>query len=142
MKKSKAKKGKITMKKYLAVTLCALSAAAVVTACSAGDRNDSEYKQGEYEESTAVTTTREAVTSRAQTTTTKRRETSRAESSSVRESSSSRRESSSSDMTDRDDSGDLMSRVGEGIDDVISGGGEVIDDTLDTGREVVDDIFE
>ena len=42
---TKAKKGKITMKKYLAVTLCALSAAAVVTACAAGDRNDSNTKK-------------------------------------------------------------------------------------------------
>ena len=134
---TKAKKGKITMKKYLAVTLCALSAAAVVTACAAGDRNDSDYKQGNYEESAPATTTRE-------TAATSRKATSRTESS-RRDDSSSRRDTSSKrrdNSSRRDDSNDVMSRVGEGIDDVISGGGEVIDDTLDTGREVVDDIFE
>lgn len=131
------------MKKYLAVTLCALSAAAVVTACAAGDRNDSDYKQGKYEES-APASTREtsAASSKAEI----RDESSRREEvSSKREESSKKRDDSSKkrdESSRRDDSDDVMSRVGEGIDDVISGGGEVIDDTLDTGREVVDDIFE
>ena len=128
------------MKKYLAVTICALSAAAAVTACSAGERNGSEYKAGKYEESSVVTTSRSAVASEADTPSSKREE-----SSSKREESSSRRDTESSmreDESGHGDKGDVMSRVGEGIDDILDGGNEVIDDTIDTGKDVVDDIFE
>lgn len=126
------------MKRYLAVTICALSAAAAITACSAGERNDSEYKTGKYEESSTVTTTRPAVTSKAETS---RKD----EVSSRREESSSRRDEESSlrdNDISRDDSGDVMSRIGEGIDDILEGGNEVIDDTIDTGRDVADDIID
>ena len=128
------------MKKYLAVTICALSAAAAVTACSAGDRNDKDYKAGRYEESSAVTTTRPAVTSRAETkrTASSKAETTKTTTSSRRDISSSVRDTMSSR---RDDSDGLASRVGEGLNDVVDGGEKVIDDTLDTGRDVIDDIF-
>jgi hypothetical protein len=124
------------MKKYLAVTICALTAAAAVTACSAGERNDSEYKTGKYEESSVVTTTRSAVTTKAEASS------HREESSAKKDEPSSHRDKESSRITERDDSGDVMSRVGEGIDDILDGGNEVIDDTIDTGKDVVDDIFE
>lgn len=117
------------MKKYLAVTICALSVAAVVTACSAGDKNDSDYKQGKYEEN-AVSSVNEPVTSRQET---------RKESSERRENSSSRRDESSDR---RDDSKGLMSRVEDGVDDAIDGGKDIIDDTLDTGKDIVDDVID
>ncbi|SEK72411.1 hypothetical protein [Ruminococcus albus] len=125
------------MKRYLAVTICALSAAAAITACSAGERSDSEYKAGKYEESSTVTTTRPAVTSKSDTS-------SKTETSSLRDESSSKKEELSSlrdNDISRDDSGDVMSRIGEGIDDILEGGNDVIDDTIDTGRDVADDIF-
>ena len=62
------------MKKYLAVTICALSVAAAVTACSVGDKKDPDYKQGNYEESTVMsssedtTATTRAASSAAETT--------------------------------------------------------------------------
>lgn len=125
------------MKRYLAVTICALTAAAAITACSVGDRGDSEYEAGKYEESSTVTTTRPAVTTKAETSRNDEVSSRREESSSEREEISSRGGIENS----RDDSDDVMSRIGEGIDDILEGGNEVIDDTIDTGRDVAEDIL-
>ncbi|MBR1863282.1 MAG: hypothetical protein IJ806_04265 [Ruminococcus sp.] len=134
------------MKKYLTVTVCALSAMAVFTACSmSGDgKNDGKVELSEPAATSAPRETeRESRTTTERTTTTSRTTTRRGDDSSERRTTTTRVTTSSPAQSyDRDDSDPSVgNRVENGINDIIDGGEDIIDDTLDTGRDIVDDVF-